>query len=83
MHHHSLICQAIVHRLAQDCQSKLVLVKGVRNAVCAIVVASNKSPEELQKAENLERIRTVQRVLGARELPIWCIPRQAWYVPLL
>ena len=73
-----LALPAILSRLTPDCR-RIAVVPLSNGAGCySIVVATNKSVEDLERAKDLEMIQSVQRVLGTKELPQWYRPRRTW-----
>jgi hypothetical protein len=71
-----LAMPAILSRLSPDCR-RLAVVKLANGAGCySIVVATNRTTEDLERANDLEMIQSVQRVLGRTEPPAWYRPRR-------
>ena len=61
-----LVLRAIVSRLSPDCR-RIAAVSLDDDVGCySIVVATNKTVEDLKRAKDLEMIQSVQRVLGTR-----------------
>jgi hypothetical protein len=72
-----LALPAILRRLPLDCR-RIAIVLLDTGALCySVVVATNKTAEDLARAEDLEMIQTVQRVMGATEPPAWYRPQKA------
>ena len=73
-----LVLPAILKRLTPDCRriSIVPLANGI--GCCSIVVATNMSVEDLERAKDLEMIQSVQRVLGTNDLPAWYRPKRTW-----
>ena len=73
-----LAVPAILSRLHPDCR-RLAIVLLSNGAACySIVVASNKTVKDLERAKDLEMIQSVQRVLGTTEPPAWYRPERTW-----
>jgi hypothetical protein len=73
-----LALPAILHRLTPDCRRLAIVVLDTGAPCYSVVVATNKTPEDLARAEDLEMIQSVQRVAGATEPPAWYRPQRAW-----
>ena len=70
-----LALPAILSRLTPDCR-RVAVVTLANGAGCySVVVATNKTVEDLERAKDLGMIRSVQRVLGTIESPVWYCPR--------
>jgi hypothetical protein len=74
----SLALPAILRRLTPDCRrTAIVPLRGDEGPACySIVVATNRTVEDLERAKDLEMIRSVQRVLGTTEPPAWYRPER-------
>lgn len=71
-----LALPAILKRLSPDCR-RIAVVPLDNGAGCfSIVVATNGTAEDLERAKDLEMIHSVQRVLGITEPPAWYRPRR-------
>ena len=66
-----LALPAILSRLTPDCRRKAVVLLRNGAACTSIVVATNKTVEDLERAKDLKMIQSVQRVLGTVEPPEW------------
>ena len=75
-----LALPAILRRLPPDCRRIAIVPLGGGAAAVSIVVATNKTVEDLARAEDLEMIQNVQRVMGASQPPAWYIPQRSWCV---
>ena len=71
-----LVLPEILKRLTPDCRRIAVVPLGNGAGCYSIVVATNKSVEDLERAKDLEMIQSVQRVLGIVEPPAWYRPRR-------
>ena len=71
-----LVLPAILKRLTPDCRRIAVVPLGNGAGCHSIVVATNKTVEDLERAKDLEMIQSVQRVLGTKEPPAWYRPRR-------
>ena len=60
---------AIFSRLTPDCRRRAVVLHRNGAACYSIVVATNKTVEDLERAKDLKMIQSVQRVLGIVEPP--------------
>ena len=70
-----LALPAILSRLTPDCR-RVAVVTLPNGAGCySVVVATNKTAEDLERAKDLEMIQSVQRVMGITEPPVWYRPR--------
>ena len=71
-----LALPAILSRLTLDCR-RIAVVTLANGAGCySIVIATNITVEDLERAKDLEMIQSVQRVLGTMKPPAWYRPRQ-------
>jgi hypothetical protein len=71
-----LALPSILSRLSPDCR-RIAVVRLDNGAGCFfIVVATNGTAEDLERAKDLEMIQSVQRVLGTMEPPAWYRPRR-------
>jgi hypothetical protein len=61
----------IFSRLTPDCRRKAVVLRHNGVVSYAIVVATNKTVEDLERVKDLKMIQSVQRVLGIVEPPEW------------
>ena len=66
----------ILSRLTPDCRRQAIVLLDSGAACYSIVVATNKTVEDLERAKDLEMIRSVQRVLGTTEPPAWYRPER-------
>lgn len=73
-----LALPAILHRLTADCRRLAVVVLDTDAPCYSVVVATNKTLEDLARAEDLEMIQSVQRVLATTEPPAWYRPQKPW-----
>ena len=73
-----LALPAILSRLTPDCRRVAVVPLGNGADCFSIVVATNKTVEDLERAKDLEMIQSVQRVMGIVEPPVWYRPRRTW-----
>jgi hypothetical protein len=69
-----LTWQAICRRLPPDCRRKTPVHTDSGALASCIVIATNGTPEDLERAEDLKIIRTVQKILDARTPPKWYRP---------
>jgi hypothetical protein len=75
----SLALPGILHQLPPDYRRYAVVsLDGAH--VLAVVVATNRTTEDLARAEDLEMIRRVQQVMGVSQPPAWYIPQKPWFV---
>ena len=73
-----LALPAIPSRLTPDCR-RIAVVMLANGAGCySIVVSTNKTVEDLERAKDLEMVQSVQRVLGTMVPPAWYLPRRTW-----
>ena len=72
-----LALPTILSRLPPDCRRIAIVLLDNGAACCSVVVAMNKTTEDLARAEDLEMIQTVQRVMGVMEPPAWYRPQKA------
>jgi hypothetical protein len=71
-----LALPAILSRLTPDCR-RITIVPLRNGAACySIVVATNKTVEDLVRAKDLKMIQSVLRVLGTKEPPAWYRPER-------
>lgn len=71
-----LALPAILSRLTPDCR-RIAVVTLANGAGCySVVVATNRTVEDLERAKDLKMIQSVQRVLGTAEPPAWYRPRR-------
>jgi len=71
-----LAMPAMLRRVSPDCR-RLAVVKIANGAYCySIVVATNGTAEDLERAKDLKMIQSVQRVLGITDPPAWYRPRR-------
>jgi hypothetical protein len=75
-----LALPAILSRLPPDCRRIAAVPLGGGAAAFSVVVATNKTVEDLARAEDLEMIQNVQQVIGASRPPAWYIPQKSWCV---
>ena len=75
-----LVLPAILRRLPPDCRRIAAVPLGGGAAAFSVVVATNKTAEDLARAEDLEMIQNVQRVMRASQPPAWFIPQKSWCV---
>jgi hypothetical protein len=75
-----LALPTILRRLPPDCRRIAVVPLGGGAAALSVVVATNKTAEDLARAEDLEMIQNVQRVMGTNQPPAWYIPQEPWCV---
>ena len=73
----SLALPAIFSRLTPDCQRTAIVPLSNGAACYSVVVATNKTAEDLERAKDLKMIRSVQRVLGTTEPPAWYRPERS------
>jgi hypothetical protein len=67
-----LALPTILRRLPPDCCRVAVVPIGSGGATAlSVVVAMNKTAEDLARAEDLEMIQNVQRVMGTNNPPAW------------
>jgi hypothetical protein len=78
-----LALPAILCRLPADCRRCAVVSLDGGAVAFSVVVATNKTTEDLARAEDLEMIQNVQRVMGVSNPPAWYIPQKAWCVSFL
>ena len=71
-----LALPAILSRLPPDCRRIAIVLLNNGAACYSIVVATNKTVEDLERAKDLEMIQSVQRVLGIVEAPAWYRPER-------
>ena len=71
-----LALPAMLKSLTPDCRRVAVVPLGNGADCFSIVVATNRTVEDLERAKDLEMIQSVQRVLGITELPKWYRPRR-------
>ena len=71
-----LAMPAILSRLPLACRRRAIVLLDSGAACYSIVVATNKTVEDLERAKDLEMIRSVQRVLGTTEPPAWYRPER-------
>ena len=71
-----LALPAILSRLTHDCRRTAIVPLSNGAACYSIVVATNKTVEDLERAKDLEMIQSVQRVLGTTEPPAWYRPER-------
>ena len=67
---------AILSRLPPACRRRAIVLLDSGAACYSIVVATNKTVEDLERVKDLEMIRSVQRVLGTTEPPAWYRPER-------
>ena len=72
----NLVLPEILKRLTSDCRRIAAVPLGNGAGCYSIVVATNKTVEDLERAKDLEMIRSVQRVLGTVDPPAWYRPRR-------
>jgi hypothetical protein len=75
-----LVLPAILRRLPPDCRRIAAVPLGGGAAAFSVVVATNKTAEDLARAEDLEMIQNVQQIMGASQPPAWYIPQKSWCV---
>jgi hypothetical protein len=63
--------EEISRRLPGSCRRWALMITKGGSAANGVVIATNDSVEDMKRAENLERIRTVQKVLELDTLPKW------------
>jgi hypothetical protein len=78
-----LALPAILCRLPPDCRRIAAVPLGGGAAAFSVVVATNKTAEDLARAEDLEMIQNVQQVMGASQPPAWYIPQKSWCVSVV
>ena len=66
-----LVLPEILSRLTPDCRRIAVVLLRNGAASFSIVVATNKTVEDLERANDVKMIQSVQRVLGTVEPPEW------------
>ena len=73
-----LALPAILSRLTPDCRRVAVVTLDNGAGCNSVVVATNRTAEDLERAKDLEMIESesVQRVLDTKELPEWYRPRR-------
>ncbi|KIM79915.1 hypothetical protein PILCRDRAFT_548438 [Piloderma croceum F 1598] len=71
-----LALPAILRRLPPDCRRIAIVPLGGGAAAVSVVVATNKTVEDMARAEDLEMIQNVQRVMAANQPPAWYIPQR-------
>ncbi|RDB21911.1 hypothetical protein Hypma_011006 [Hypsizygus marmoreus] len=62
--------------LPPDCRRTATIDLPHRGYSACIVVATNKTPEDLKRVEDIEMIRKVQAIIGATEPPAWYYPER-------
>jgi len=72
-----LALPAILRRLPHDCRRIAIVPLGTGATCYSVVVATNKTGEDLARAEDLEMIQNVAQVMGATEPPAWYRPQKA------
>jgi len=72
-----LVLPAILRLLPPDCRRIAAVPLGGGAAAFSVVVATNKTTEDLARAEDLEMIQNVQRVMGSTQPPAWYIPQKS------
>jgi len=71
-----LTWQAICRRLPEDCRRWAVVPTEAGSLAHCVVVATNETPEDLNRAEDLEMIGNVQKVVNVHTPPKWYHPEQ-------
>jgi hypothetical protein len=69
-----LALDAIFKKLPLDCRKKEYVPTEFGQFTTSIVVATNLTPEDLKKGEDVKLIQTFQRVLNTDTLPKWFVP---------
>ncbi|RDB21979.1 hypothetical protein Hypma_011007 [Hypsizygus marmoreus] len=65
--------------LPPDCRRTATIDLGPNFGLAScIVVATNKTLEDLGRAEDIEMIRRVQAIIGATKPPAWYYPERIW-----
>ncbi|KAF8154980.1 hypothetical protein B0H34DRAFT_547773 [Crassisporium funariophilum] len=65
----------IIRRLPPACKIGLIPFEGERNITSTgVIVTTNATPEELKLAQNLDYIKTVQKILKTDQHPYWTRP---------
>jgi len=74
------VLPAILRRLPPDCRRIAIVPTSGGGEALSVVVATNKTVEELARAQDLEMIQNVQRVMAASKAPAWYVPQRAWFI---
>lgn len=72
-----LALPAILRRLPPDCRRIAIVSLGGSATAVPVVVATNKTVEDLARAEDLEMIQNIRWVMGAGQPPAWYIPERS------
>lgn len=66
-----LTWRAIFGRLPQNCRRWVLVTTEAGSLANCVVIATNDTPEDMKRAEDLETIRTVQTIMGVYMAPKW------------
>jgi len=71
-----LVLPTILSRLPPHCRRIALVPLSNGGAALSVVVATNETAEDLARADDLETMQHVQRVMGTSQPPAWYVPQK-------